>query len=121
MPIVVNGAICKCAFGTNPSALFVAPGTIFASGLPVAHISDFVPMLNIKPFGNCITLSNPVVAAATAAKLGTLTPMPCIPIIPAPWTSAKPSLSGILHSTCKCMCVYGGVIQIINPGQVSVL
>ena len=49
----------------------------------------------------CISPANPVVAAATTAALGVLTPQPCIPITIAPWlpgavtvlTGNKPSLN----------------------------
>ena len=40
--------------------------------MPAANIMDHVPMVNIMPFGMCITPSNPAVAAATAAALGVL-------------------------------------------------
>ena len=33
----------------------------------------------------CNSPSNPMVAAATTAALGVLTPMPCIPMTIAPW------------------------------------
>ena len=64
--------------------------------------------------------ANPMVAAATAAALGVLTPMPCIPVTPAPWVPGSPTvlLRGMpaLNNTSQCMCNWGGVIQITNPG-----
>ncbi|MGL4604236.1 MAG: hypothetical protein ACRCU9_08815 [Iodobacter sp.] len=37
-------------------------------------------MLNIMPIGTCMSPATPMVAAATAAAMGVLTPMPCIPM-----------------------------------------
>ena len=73
----------------------------------------------------CISPANPVVAAATTAALGVLTPQPCIPITITPWlpgavtvlTGNKPSLG----NTCTCMCLWGGVIQVTVPGQFTEL
>ena len=80
------GAMCACSFGMTPSALMVTPeNRVLSKGLPVATIMDFVPMKNILPFGMCQTLSNPQVAAATAAAFGVLTPIPCLPVVTAPW------------------------------------
>lgn len=126
MPIAVCGALCKCSFGVAPAPLTVIPKiTVIAAGLPIATIMDFVPMLNISTFGMCNTLSNPTVAAATAAALGVLTPMPCVPAVVAPWISAKPTclLGGIpvVSGGDKCMCMWGGAISITMPGQFVIL
>ena len=126
MPIAVCGALCKCSFGVAPVPLVVPPKfPVLASGLPVATIMDFIPMVNIATFGMCSSLSNPTVAAATAAALGVLTPMPCIPAIAAPWIPTKPTclLAGIpvVTGNDKCMCTWGGCIGISSPGQFTVL
>jgi len=64
------------------------------------------------------------VAAATAAALGVLTPMPCIPNTPAPWVTGAPTvLLGYfptLDNVSKLMCVWGGVIQFTSPGETTV-
>ena len=119
-------AVCQCTFGTTPSTLTVVPKgpPVRASGQLAANVMDFVPMVNIKPFGMCTTVSNPQVASATAAASGVLTPQPCIPVITGPWAPGSPTVningSPALSSTSKCMCAWGGVISITMPGQVTV-
>jgi hypothetical protein len=82
---VCNGATLMCSFGVAPSVLTVLPlNRTLTSNMPAANIMDHIPMVNIMPFGMCITPSNPAVAAATAAAMGVLTPMPCVPVTPAP-------------------------------------
>lgn len=113
-----------CSFGMAPSPLVVLPvNRTLTNNMPAANIMDHIPMVNIMPFGLCTTPTNPTVAAATAAALGVLTPMPCIPVTPAPWvTGAPPVLLGnmpALNNTSTLMCTWGGVIQVINPGQVA--
>lgn len=95
---------------------------VMIEGKPAANIGDSKPIVNIAPFGMCTSLANPTVAAATAAALGVLTPMPCIPATSAPWLNAatKTMVGGMpgLTAGAQCMCSYGGVIQILNPGAV---
>ena len=121
---VFGGAVLQCSFGMAPSTLTVLPASRVMSKMPMATIMDQVPMMNIMPFGMCTCPANPTVAAATAAALGVLTPMPCIPVIPAPWTPGSPTVlvggKPALSQTSKCMCAYGGVIQITNPGTMNV-
>ena len=114
-----------CTFGLAPSSLVVLPvNRVMTSQVPDANIMDHVPMVNIMPFGMCTSIANPTVAAATAAALGVLTPMPCIPVIPAPWTPGNPTVlingTPALNNTCTCMCTWGGVITISMPGQFTV-
>ena len=78
---VCNGATLMCSFGMAPSTMVVLPiHRMLTSNQPAANINDHIPMTNIMPFGMCITPSNPEVASATAAALGVLTPMPCVPV-----------------------------------------
>lgn len=117
-------AMMTCTFGMAPSTLNPLPTPrVMIGGKPAATIMDHAPMVNIPPFGMCTTPANPTVAAATAAALGVLTPMPCIPVIPGPWIPMAPTklIGGnpALVSGSMCNCVYGGVIQITFPGQVQ--
>lgn len=127
MPNQVSmGAMMQCAFGAAPSSLVVLPANrVLAEGPPAANIMDHKPMVNIMPFGMCSSPSNPTVAAATAAALGVLTPMPCIPLTPAPWTpgAATVLIAGMpaLDNISKCMCQWGGVISIVQPGTVKTM
>jgi hypothetical protein len=123
MPIqVVSGAALACTFGVAPSTLTVLPvNRVTCSGMPAATIMDYAPMVNIAPFGMCISIANPQVAAATAAALGVLTPQPCIPATTAPWVpGGAPVLIGgqpVLDNISTCMCMWAGVITIVSPGQ----
>jgi hypothetical protein len=122
---VCMGATLQCSFGAAPSSLVVLPVNRTLTAVPDANIMDNKPMVNILPFGMCSSPSNPTVAAATAAALGVLTPMPCVPVTPAPWVPGAPTVlianMPALDSNSKLMCVWGGVIQVVNPGQTSVM
>jgi hypothetical protein len=124
---VVMGATLQCTFGVAPSTLIVIPKgpPVMAGGPLAASIMDYAPIANIPPFGMCTSLANPTVAAATAAALGVLTPMPCIPVIPAPWVPGSPTVHinnfPALNNNCKCFCTWAGVISILNPGQFTTM
>ncbi|MCY1022810.1 DUF4280 domain-containing protein [Pyxidicoccus sp. MSG2] len=122
---VVMGAMLQCSFGVAPSSLVVLPANKVMGTTPLANIMDNKPILNIPPFGMCQSLANPMVAAATAAALGVLTPMPCIPATAAPWVPGCPKVlvgnMPALESNSKLMCSYGGVIQVVTPGQFKVI
>ncbi len=123
MPMhVCNGAMLMCSFGVAPSVLTVLPiNRTLTSNMPAANIMDHIPMVNIMPFGMCITPSNPAVAAATTAAMGVLTPMPCVPVTPAPWVVGSPTVllgnMPALNNTSTLMCTWGGVITVTVPGQ----
>ena len=123
MPMhVCNGAMLMCSFGVAPSVLTVLPiNRTLTSNMPAANIMDHIPMVNIMPFGMCITPTNPTVATATAAAMGVLTPMPCIPVTPAPWVVGSPTVllgnMPALNNTSTLMCTWGGVITVTVPGQ----
>ncbi|WP_080409671.1 DUF4280 domain-containing protein [Burkholderia ubonensis] len=127
MPQQVSmGATLQCSFGAAPSNLVVLPvNRVMGDGPPAANIMDHVPMVNILPFGMCSSLANPTVASATAAAMGVLSPMPCVPATFTPWAPGaqnvllgnQPSLDNI--STCNC--TWGGVVTIVNPATVKII
>jgi hypothetical protein len=125
MPLqVVNGAQLMCSFGAAPSSLVVLPANREQCGNQfAANIMDHVPMTNIMPFGVCMSLANPQVAAATSAALGVLTPQPCIPATASPWVPGAPTVmlanQPALDNTSTCMCNWAGVITVANPGEAT--
>ena len=126
MPLqVCMGAMMQCSFGMAPSSLVVLPtNRVMTNQMPDANIMDHIPMVNIMPFGMCTSIANPMVAAATAAALGVLTPMPCIPATPAPWVAGAPTvLLGnfpSLDNVSQLMCMWAGVITFVDAGEVTV-
>lgn len=124
-PAVVMAATTQCTFGLAPSTLMVVRPTVLMQSLPAATIADIAPMSNIMPFVMCQSLANPTVAAATAAALGVLTPMPCVPVPVAPWSpgSTTTLVAGVpaLVAGSMCNCAYGGTISITMPGTTTVM
>jgi len=120
---VCTGAMMMCSFGMAPSSFVATPKMVTTSYMDAGNIMDNKPIANIPPFGACQSLANPQVAAATAAALGVLTPMPCLPVIAAPWapgaTTVLVSNQPALNNTSKLMCNWAGVISISNPGQTT--
>jgi len=124
---VCNGAVMLCSFAVPPSmsTLIVLPvNRVLTSSQPAANIMDHIPIVNILPFGMCMAPTNPQVAAATTAAMGVLTPMPCIPMTAAaPWApGAVTVLEGgmpVLDNVSKLLCIWGGVITISMPGQIT--
>jgi hypothetical protein len=121
---ICAGAMLQCSFGVAPSTLVVLPASQVLTGTPAATIMDHQPIVNVPPFGMCSSLANPTVAAATAAALGVLTPMPCVPMTTSPWIVGAPTVlignKPALNNSSKLMCNWGGVIQITMPGQFTV-
>lgn len=122
---VCGGAMLTCSFGMTPAALTVLPANRVTSAMPLATIMDNKPMVNILPFGMCRNPANPTVAAATAAAMGVLTPMPCVPVTSAPWVPGSPTVliagNPALNNSSKLMCSYGGIIQITNPATTNIM
>jgi len=124
---VYQGAILQCTFGAAPSTLTVIPDPtvlVDTDGIFAATIMDHKPIANIAPFGACFAPTNPVIIAATAAKLGVFTPMPCLPATLTPWTPGSPvvTIGGkpVLNNSCTLLCQWLGVISITNPGGTKV-
>lgn len=122
---VVTGASIICPMGTAPGT-FTATSqvTVTMGGGVAGTITDTAPLVNVGACGMCTSMLNPTVASATAAALGVLTPMPCVPspvgtwICPVgPMVGGKPSLS----NEGKLTCAYGGTLQFTAPGQGKVL
>ena len=126
-PHVCSCATLQCSFGAAPSVLMVLPvNRTLIGAMPAANLMDHIPLVNILPFGVCTSLANPMVAAATAAALGVLVPMPCIPVTAAPWIpgGAPTVLLGpmpALDANSTLMCAWAGVIKVVFPGQVQTL
>jgi hypothetical protein len=121
---VCLGAMTRCSFGAAPSTLMVMPLNQVYTGTPAANVMDHQPLVNVLPFGLCRSMSNPLVAAATAAAMGSLVPMPCIPVTSAPWSPGSPTVQignqPALNNSSKLSCTWGGVIGIDMPGQFTV-
>jgi hypothetical protein len=115
-------ALCQCPFGLIPATLLVnSQQTVMICNQLAGTIMDN----KLPTFGMCNSLANPTVAAATAAAMGALTPMPCVPMTPAPWAPGCPTVlinnKPALNNTSKLICAYGGVIQIQMPIAMTVM
>src|SRR5580704_8343129 len=92
--LVVHGATLACSMGSSPSSLSVLPtNETYGGAAPAATVQDMKPVVNLAPFGMCQSPINPQVAAATSAAAGVLTPQPCLPMVPAPWTPGSKSVA----------------------------
>lgn len=119
------GAVARCPFGASPTPLvFLPTSMVFGKSGPLGCMVDFIPFLNVIPFGVCMSLANPITASLTAAAWGVLTPGPCIPVPAGPWIPAKPTVVSkfgpLINTDTKLICAYGGVIQINMPAQFTV-
>ena len=119
---VVDGATIECNWGDSSSNLTVLPvHRVKLTDKYKANIGDCAPMVNVPPFGNCQSMANPTVAAATAANYGKLQPMPCTPACSA-WIASKTDYKidkmFPLLNTDKTTCPLGaGMIKITDSGQ----
>jgi len=121
----VTSAI-QCAFGLAPSPLIVLPDrTVMAEVMLMGNITDMIPIANIEPFAECISLTNPMVLMATIAASGILQPQPCIPVIVDPWVSEALDVlvegPPAIDQTAIIMCIWAGVIHVDEPGNFTVM
>ncbi len=121
MQVAMNGQ-CQCSFGAAPMPLKVLPDKMVqAQNMPAANIMDNKPMVNVGPFGNCMSPSNPANIKGPVVVPGSA---PCVPVIPAPWAPGSPTVliknMPALNNSSKLMCTWAGVISIINPGTTTV-
>lgn len=120
-----TGAALQCPFGVAPAPFNALPAPrVLISGRPAGVMTDMTPMVNIPSFGTCSSIANPAVAAATAAALGVLTPMPCVPVPAGPWLIPSPKVliggQPAISDGSKLMCAWGGQISVQFAGQTSV-
>jgi hypothetical protein len=107
--------------GVAPGSLLPTPRTVLGAQRACASVADHVPMVNVTSFGMCRSLANPVVASATSAASGVLTPMPCVPATPSPWVPGSTTvlLAGMptLCDSATLSCLWAGTISIVQAGQ----
>ncbi len=120
-----TGATLSCPFGSAPVPFSALPvPRVVINGKPAGVMTDMAPVVNIPPFGMCSSLSNPTVASATAAALGALTPMPCVPVPAGPWLNPAPKVliggRQAISDGSKLMCAWGGQIAVQFAGQTGV-
>ena len=103
-----------CTFGTGPGMLLALPTSLtLINGMPLATIMDVAPIVNIPPFSTCIS---PAPSPIPPVK-------PCVPSITGTWLPGVLNvLAGgfpALDILSKAMCARGGVLTIMEPGQVQ--
>jgi len=122
--LVVMGAMCKCSMGTGPCSLILTPENMTQGSMVSAATVMDQKVTNLPSFIMCTTQSNPAVAAATSAAMGTPTPAPCVPVIGGPWSpgSSKVKINNkaALMDSDTCSCSYGGTISVSDPGQTKI-
>jgi hypothetical protein len=121
--LVAEGAQIMCDMGVAPAVLSITPGPPHdaLALVPLAAVTDFVPLTNVPTFGMCNSPANPAVIAATSAALGVFTPAPCVPATADPWAPPEPvTMSGVpvFDQKATCQCAWAGTITVVDPGQV---
>jgi hypothetical protein len=85
---------------------------------------DHISFVNLALFPFCNPIVNPVVAAATVAKVGSLVwPLACRTRafygLPIAHGDNRPRAGAQQHGR-RCTCMWGGVISIVNPTTFTV-
>lgn len=116
---VALGSLIRCTQGIAPMPLVVLPiARVTSSFIPLATVRDFIPFVNIPPFGMCNSAANPAVIAARAAAFGAPVPGPCVPVPTGPWSKGakKVKIGGTaaLTKDSKCRCAWNGEISVMN-------
>lgn len=120
-----TGATLSCPFGAAPAPFSALPAPrVMIGTMPAGVMTDMAPAVNLPPFGLCSSLSNPTVASATAAAMGALTPMPCVPVPTGPWLNPVPGVlvggRPAISDGSRLMCAWGGQISVQFAGQTGV-
>ena len=114
----------RCFPGDSTFVVFLIHRMLTSSQW-AANINDHVPMVNVMPFGMCMSPGNSAFVAATAGAFGTPTPVPCTPATPAPWVTGAVSNPVVLDSApaldnvSTLQCALGGTITILYPGETT--
>ena len=120
--LVCTGASLTCTMGATPATFTSTTVKVKVQGMQAGTITDFAPMTNITTFGMCISLANPMVASATSAAQGVLTPQACIPVTTSPWSpgsvTVKIEQKVALHDISTCQCTWLGTISVSNPSNI---
>ncbi|MOA12232.1 hypothetical protein D3C78_1322060 [compost metagenome] len=111
----------KCSCGTQYSRLKTPfCHGVYIKGKPQMNVDDFVPGVNIMPFGNCTSLLNPAVQMGRVDING-VKKAPCTPKVTLPWRNGKSDKliegKAALLNHCTNMCAYFGTINIEDSGQ----
>ena len=110
---VCNGALLRCTQGSLPGALCIRPhGAGTDRTMALATVQDARPLVNLSPFGNCLSTAHPLWATGSA---------PCVPQTCGLWQLRAPAVhyaqAPALRSDATLQCQYGGLITITDAGQ----
>ena len=120
--LVAEGASLECSCGNDRARLQLRPRPHHVDQKVIAHVEDHKALRDIPSFGMCNSMTNPDVAAKTAAA-GTLTKAPCIPPKFTIWQPGAKWIMQVfegrrinaLTSDSKCTCSYAGIVKIVKP------
>lgn len=125
MPLLLcTGAKLSCTMGSSPGSFSGGCVRVDVRGKPAGTVADHTPFTHVSAFGLCRSLANPQVATATAGAQGVLTPQPCVPNLPAPWTPGSGQVDiedhAALRDADSLACQWAGTIRPTYAGQVRV-